>query len=367
MKLQRLAALSVTLLLSFLVVSPAHATTTAEGFSSTRQYAQVLRSFNPTLSHAQSRAFADRVRMEAEYYRLDARLLVALVATESSWHPYATSPVGAGGLGQLMPGTAAGLGVNPYSPYANLSGTAHYLRGLLDRFSAYNQQTRYSFALAGYNAGPGAVERYGRIPPYSETQNYVRNVMGIWRHLSLSLSSHIDDYVHSAAYTAHPRRPILLAQTARKIAVGHTVKRKNTPPQAIAIATVPVATPAQTHKIFFLHWFHHHGMGPDTATRGSAVLALRVPASVGGGDPIPVTLDIASKKPVTLMAFIGDTVVAQGTMPAHSKHALLRGVPAADAVRIVVVRAYAKGYDEAHAALTITAAQKVPHVTLRAI
>jgi len=175
-------------------------------FSSTAQYARVLRSFNPHLSRFQSGTLADHVRTEALFYRLDPRLLVALVAIESSWHPYATSPVGAGGLGQLMPGTAAGLGVNAYSPYANLNGTARYLRGLLNRFSAYGQRTRYAYALAGYNAGPGAVIRFGGVPPYAETQNYVRNVLGVWQRLALSLSAHIDNFA---------RPPLSIALAAR--------------------------------------------------------------------------------------------------------------------------------------------------------
>ena len=377
-------ALCLTLFLSVSVTLPAAAAPSSQDFSSTAEYARVLRSFNPNLSHAQSHAFADRVRLEAEYYRLDARLLVALVATESSWHPYVTSPVGAGGLGQLMPGTAAGLGVNPYSPYANLSGTAHYLRGLLDRFGAYNQDTRYAFALAGYNAGPAAVERYGGIPPYTETQNYVRNVMSVWRRLSLSLSSHIDDYMQSTAYRTHPRPPLLLARGSRHVA-RRTAHKPKSPPALLAIAPDTLSSPAPVrHKPFLYYLFHHHkddatvreaanAMGPDPAAidsvgatnpgsanaRSNGVLALRVPASVGGGRPIPVSLDVACTKPVTLMAFVGERVVAQGSMLAHSKHALLRGVPAADAARIVVIHAYAKGYDEAHVALTITAAQKV--------
>jgi hypothetical protein len=334
--IQRLTALCLMFFLSVSIAPPVCAAATAQDFSSTAEYARVLRSFNPNLSHAQSRAFADRVRLEAEYYRLDARLLVALVATESAWHPYVTSPVGAGGLGQLMPGTAAGLGVNAYSPYANLNGTAHYLRGLLDRFGSYDQRTRYAFALAGYNAGPAAVERYGGIPPYTETQNYVRNVMGIWRHLSLTLSSHIDDYVQSTAYAAHPRPPLLLARTARHI---------------LALET-PAPLPAR-HKPFLYYLFHHEGTN---------TLVLHVPASVSGGRPIPVSLEIGSATPVTLTAFVGARLVARGTMSVHSKRTLLHGVASTDAARVVVIHAYAQGYSETTAALTIPAAQKPVHV-----
>jgi len=89
---RRIVGAFLTVILSAAALAPACATS----YSSTTQYARVLRSFNPHLSHAQSRVLADHVRTEALYYRLDARLLVALVAIESSWHPYVTSPVGAG-------------------------------------------------------------------------------------------------------------------------------------------------------------------------------------------------------------------------------------------------------------------------------
>ena len=72
---------------------------------------------------------------------------------------------------QLMPGTAAALGVNPRDPLQNVEGGAYYLRQLVDRFHSI------PLALAAYNAGPGAVEKYGGIPPYAETQNYVRTIM----------------------------------------------------------------------------------------------------------------------------------------------------------------------------------------------
>jgi soluble lytic murein transglycosylase-like protein len=147
-------------------------------------YARALRYFCPTLSVEQSRRLAVRAVAEADAFALDARLVVALVAVESSWNPTALSPAGARGLGQLMPQTARDLDVDPSDPAANLHGSVRYLRRLLDRYSALSVQERYERALGAYNAGPGAVDRYGTVPPYPETQAYVRKVIGLWRRLS---------------------------------------------------------------------------------------------------------------------------------------------------------------------------------------
>jgi len=101
-------------------------------------------------------------------------LVKAVVKAESGFDPTAVSHAGAQGLMQLMPGTAAGLGVtDSFDPVQNLNGGAKFLRQLLDRFGG-----DVSKALAGYNAGPGAVEKYGGIPPYEETQAYVPKVLG---------------------------------------------------------------------------------------------------------------------------------------------------------------------------------------------
>jgi soluble lytic murein transglycosylase-like protein len=104
---------------------------------------------------------------------ISVHLLGSVVHQESGGRWWVVSPVGAAGLGQLMPGTAARFGVrNRFDPMQNLRGSARYLRWLLDR---YNGDVR--LALAGYNAGEGAVDKYGRrIPPYRETQNYVASI-----------------------------------------------------------------------------------------------------------------------------------------------------------------------------------------------
>ena len=106
-------------------------------------------------------------------WNVDPNLIKAIIANESGFNANATSNVGAQGLMQLMPGTAAGLGVsNAYDPAQNVWGGSKYIKGLLDRFGG--DMTR---AIAAYNAGPGAVEKYGGVPPYAETQNYVQNVL----------------------------------------------------------------------------------------------------------------------------------------------------------------------------------------------
>lgn len=101
----------------------------------------------------------------------------ANIEIESAYNPRALSHVGAIGLGQLMPATAATLGVNPHDMHQNLDGSARYLLLLLDRFGSKE------LALAGYNAGPEAVSRHGGIPPYRETQGHVRKVMAVYQRL----------------------------------------------------------------------------------------------------------------------------------------------------------------------------------------
>lgn len=116
------------------------------------------------------RQLADQIAEEAG---VDASLFAALISAESGWNPSAVSPKGAMGLTQLMPDTARSLGVtNPFDPIENMRGGARYLRRMLDEFGSVE------LALAAYNAGPGAVRRYGGVPPYQETQAYVRRILG---------------------------------------------------------------------------------------------------------------------------------------------------------------------------------------------
>jgi soluble lytic murein transglycosylase-like protein len=107
----------------------------------------------------------------AKSYQIPEALFLALIQQESGWNPKARSPKGALGLAQLMPATARGLRVNALSPTENLQGGARYLRMMHDRFGSWK------LALAAYNAGPEAVEEYKGIPPYRETQSYVRAIL----------------------------------------------------------------------------------------------------------------------------------------------------------------------------------------------
>ncbi|HEX3551035.1 MAG TPA: lytic transglycosylase domain-containing protein [Candidatus Elarobacter sp.] len=113
------------------------------------------------------------VQQNAATWQVDPALIKAVIANESGFNANATSKTGAQGLMQLMPDTATSLGVrDAYDPVQNVAGGTRYLRGLLDRFGG---DTR--LAVAAYNAGPGAVEKYGGVPPYAETRNYVQNVL----------------------------------------------------------------------------------------------------------------------------------------------------------------------------------------------
>jgi peptidoglycan DL-endopeptidase CwlO len=115
--------------------------------------------------------YADLFTRAGARHGVDASLLAAVASQESSFNASAVSPAGAQGLMQFMPATAKGLGVNALDPTSAIDGAARYLAGLTKQFGSTE------LALAAYNAGPGTVSRYGGVPPYTETQNYVRAVM----------------------------------------------------------------------------------------------------------------------------------------------------------------------------------------------
>lgn len=135
--------------------------------------------YNKGISLVEADLISRTIVRFAHRHGVDPSLVVALVAAESAFRRDARSPVGAQGLGQLMPGTAAMLGVtHPLDPEQNLGGTVRYLSRQLGRWNGDP-----ALALASYNAGPGAVQRFGGIPPYRETQEYVRYVLGLHREL----------------------------------------------------------------------------------------------------------------------------------------------------------------------------------------
>lgn len=135
--------------------------------------AEAIKTLEALKSHLSSQDLQAMILAVSQAYHVDPALITAVIDQESGGNAKAVSSVGAEGLMQLMPGTAAGLGVNdPFDPKQNLWGGVAYLSSLLKQFNG-----NVALALAAYNAGPGAVQKYGGIPPYQETQNYVRSIL----------------------------------------------------------------------------------------------------------------------------------------------------------------------------------------------
>lgn len=140
-------------------------------------YKAAAKYFNPNLTDEQASTFAAAILRSSIRNGVDPRLVVAVIACESSFKPEAVGKKGEIGLGQLKPETAASLGVDPYDPVQNIDGCVRYLKLQLDRFGSLE------LALAAYNAGPNAVIKAGGIPQNGITPRYVQKVMDLYRRL----------------------------------------------------------------------------------------------------------------------------------------------------------------------------------------
>ncbi len=153
-------------------------------------YRRLVRRWNRRLSEADVDRITTSILYFSDINNLDPRLPVAMIIAESDFDLYSTSHTGAMGLSQLMPETARGLGVtNAYDPVQNIGAAVHILRGHLDSYGGAPANagvipfSQIALTMAAYNAGPGAVRKYHGVPPYRETQRYIRRVAALYRQM----------------------------------------------------------------------------------------------------------------------------------------------------------------------------------------
>jgi soluble lytic murein transglycosylase-like protein len=145
--------------------------------------AQRARRLSARLADLPDQSLEPMIARHSDAQNLDPKLVRALIQAESGYNVKAVSNKGAIGLMQLMPDTASELNVqNPYDPDQNIQGGTKYLRQMIDHFAG-----KVELAIAAYNAGPGAVEKHGGIPPFAETRDYVKRVLALWRGADFSL------------------------------------------------------------------------------------------------------------------------------------------------------------------------------------
>ena len=158
------------------VTSAADKAHAAQGVQAVQETSAAHKSAGTTQGNIANPELTRLIHAAAQKYAVDPKLVSAVAEVESGGNQEAVSPAGAVGVMQLMPDTAAGLGVNPYNMQGNVEGGTKYLREMLDTFGGDVKK-----AVAAYNAGPNAVKAYGGVPPYAETQNYVTSVLDIYR------------------------------------------------------------------------------------------------------------------------------------------------------------------------------------------
>lgn len=147
-------------------------------------YVAAIRYFNAGIDESEAQHIVAAIISDSYQNSVDPRLVVAIIATESSFDRTARSSAGAMGLGQLMPETAAGDNVvNADDIDQNVRGTVLTIKGNLKHYADLGMQRQYLFAIAAYNAGTGAVDEYHGVPPYDETVHYVWKVVVLWRRL----------------------------------------------------------------------------------------------------------------------------------------------------------------------------------------